>query len=144
LTKGDLSQSLLQHDEEINSRRESNLEKSIESRASTIESEEFVTPTCFSNNFQVTDLDDSDTDEAIKDDNRFAQNNLINMNSWNNTLDTVLEQKAVDFNSYSTPSPIHKLDGANEETITPSPQSRAEYSTEDAEDEFSNAEDLPG
>lgn len=94
---------------------------------------------CFTNNCQVTDLDDDD-DVTIKNSKHGAKEDLIDMNLWNSALDSALEQKSSGFNAVATPSPVRK----NEETVTPSPQSRAEYSGEEAEDEFSNAEDLPG
>ncbi|XP_011496834.1 PREDICTED: uncharacterized protein LOC105361376 [Ceratosolen solmsi marchali] len=145
LATRDLNQSWLRYDKKINTTTESYSEKLVESRTSTATNEEFVTPACFSNNFQITDLDDDiETDEAIKEKNDFVQNNSFNANTWNDTMDPVLKQNTTSFNSYTIPSPIHKNDGVNDEMITPSPQSRTEYSTEDAEDEFSNAEDLPG
>lgn len=107
-----------------------------------------VAPSCFSNNFQVTDLDDDEEEmeenEALKNNNHDVKADLIDVNSWNSVLDTALEQKSANFNNFTTPSPIHKVESTNEEPVTPSPQSRAEYSAEDAEDEYSNAEDLPG
>ena len=94
--------------------------------------EDRAVPPCFSNNFQVTNL------------NEGATSNILDVNSWNNALDSALEKKTENFNEFATPSPVHKIEGTNEDGITPSPQSRAEYSAEDAEDEFSNADDLPG
>ncbi|XP_014213844.1 intracellular protein transport protein USO1-like isoform X2 [Copidosoma floridanum] len=103
---------------------------------------------CFSNNFQVTDLDDEETDTTTVVENlNYTKSGLMDVSSWNSALESALKRKATEFGSYdaTTPSPMRKIEAAsNEEAITPSPQSRAEYSTEDVEDEFSNAEDLPG
>ncbi|XP_058807838.1 uncharacterized protein LOC131673673 isoform X3 [Phymastichus coffea] len=95
---------------------------------------------------QVTDLDEdiNDTRQTNEINKRAdVENNLVDMNSWSNALEITLEKKTNTIFT-STTSPISKLEATNDDIITPSPQSRAEYSAEDAEDEYSNAEDLPG
>ncbi|OXU24143.1 hypothetical protein TSAR_007773 [Trichomalopsis sarcophagae] len=150
LSRNDLNQSPIRYNEQVAASTITSNSKDVTGSQTVLAVSEGsnIASSCFSNNFQVTDLDDDeeekDENETLKNNNHAVKAELIDVNSWNNALDTALEQKSADFNNFTTPSPIHKIESTNEEAITPSPQSRAEYSAEDAEDEYSNAEDLPG
>ena len=108
--------------------------------------EEENIPPHLTKNILVTDLDEeSDGDQIVLSKENKNNSDKVDVNSWNIALDTALEQKTADVNTYCvSASPVRKNEATNDEAITPSPQSRAEYSAEDVEDEFSNAEDLPG
>lgn len=163
-TKSNSIPSLSRHDADMVSST-TNSQHEAESQAVREESRcssSSPVPPYLSSNLQVTDLDeDSDTDRTLENSNHGANSGNkaepVDVDSWNSALETALEERKQQQASFeenfavTTPrtttsnSPMRKIDeGGNDETITPSPQSRAEYSAEDAEDEFSNAEDLPG
>ncbi|KAJ8682704.1 hypothetical protein QAD02_018496 [Eretmocerus hayati] len=118
-------------------------EVNVQSQISTAVKDERLESPYLSRNVQVTDLDEIEV-VALKDNKHNVKNHLIDVNSWSSALEAALEHKGEDPSVYATPSPVHIIESSNDEKITPSPQSRAEYSAEDNEDELSNAEDLPG
>ncbi|KAL7288681.1 hypothetical protein TKK_0017407 [Trichogramma kaykai] len=151
--KDDTNQSLLRYNDEASETPASggaiaepaplsDIEKSQSTLADITEPSEDDVPPHLAKNIQVTDLDEeSDAEQTVVVNKPRVQEEN---NKWNEALTTALEQKTVAPSASITTTPTHKNEATNEETITPSPQSRAEYSAGDVEDEFSNAEDLPG